>query len=267
MTIKLSLIISTYNWPEALELVLRSAINQKVTPYEVIIADDGSKAPTKELIDVYKNKFSCPLIHIWQEDNGFQLAQIRNKAAAAASGEYLVFIDGDCLIRPSFIRNHLKLAKTGCFISGNRALLLKDFSSQVLKEKTCIETWKPTHFTSNQINRAWALNSIPLGPIRSLKSKCWKQLKGCNFAIWKNDLIAINGLDESFIGWGYEDSELTIRLLRYGLKNRSGRLATTVLHLWHKEQDRTQEHENWAKLQDVLNGDKRIAEKGIDQYL
>jgi len=267
MNVKLSLIISTYNWPEALELVLRSVMSQKELPFEVIIADDGSREPTKNLIESYKQKIPCPLIHIWQEDNGFQLAQIRNKAAAASKGNYLVFIDGDCLIRPSFVKNHLKLASPGRFTAGNRALLGQDFSNQVITEALPIETWKPSEFNTDQINRSWALHTLPIGPLRSLKSKCWRQLKGCNFAIWKEDLVAINGLDESFIGWGYEDSELTIRLLRHGLRSTSGRLATTVLHLWHKEQDRSQEQENWAKLQEVLNGDKKLAEKGIDQYL
>jgi len=267
MSIKLSLIISTYNWPDALELVLNSVLDQTVTPYEVLIADDGSKQETTDLVDKMRPRFKCPLKHVWQDDNGFQLAQIRNKAAVAAEGNYIVYLDGDCILRPQFIENHLNLAKPNHFVAGNRVLLSETFTQELLTNKPAIWLSPAKSFSKQQINRPFALNSFPLGPLRNLKSKDWKQLKGCNFALWKEDLIAVNGLDESFIGWGYEDSELTLRLLRRPLNCTSGRFATTVMHIWHKEQDRSQEQENWQRLQDVINSDKKKAVQGIDQYL
>lgn len=266
MTPEVSLIISTYNWPDALNLVLKSVANQSTYPAEVIIADDGSRQDTTDLVQQQMKNFPCPLIHVWQEDDGFQLARIRNKAAIKASGNYLIYLDGDCILKPDFIKNHIKLAKIGHFVAGNRILMSEPYSRQVLADQTDISRTPPASFSKDQVNRPWALNTLALGPLRDLRSTNWKLLKGCNFALWKDDFLAINGVDEAFVGWGYEDSEMTIRLLRRGIKLRSGRLATTVLHIWHREQDRSAETENWQRLQDVLNGNKSIAEKGVNQY-
>lgn len=267
MDLNLSLVITTYNWPIALNAVLRSVENQQHLPDEVIIADDGSSKETLHIIQQWQAKNSFKIIHIWQKDEGFQAAKIRNKAAAAASGDYLIFLDGDCILRPNFIKQHRRLASKGYFVAGNRALLSEQFTNEILNNNTPIECWPTAQFSAPQINRTWPLRYIPLGPIRKFSPAKWKGAKTCNLALWKSDLIQVNGLDEAFIGWGYEDSDFVIRLLRAGIKHLNGRLATTVLHLWHSENDRTQEQENWAKLQDVLNGDKRVAEKGIDQYL
>jgi len=266
MTINCSLIITTYNWPAALDSVLQSVAEQYQQPYEVIIADDGSREDTLELVQQWQKKAPFKLLHVWQEDNGFQAARIRNKATLTATGNYIIFLDGDCLLRPDFIQKHIQLAQPGFFVAGNRALLSESFTPEVLAKQLNVGSWPRSRFTQEQLNRSWPLRYIPLGPLRKLGGDKWQGVKTCNLAIWKEDLIAVNGLDESFIGWGYEDSELVIRLLRRGVKRLNGRLATTVLHLWHREHDRSQEQENWLRLQDVLNSDKRHAIEGLEQH-
>ncbi len=267
MTPSISLIVTTYNWPVALNAVLRSISHQQQLPFEVLIADDGSKQDTQLVIEEWQQKALFKIKHIWQEDDGFQAARIRNKAAVQAEGNYLIFLDGDCLLRPDFIKRHSQLATPGYFVAGNRALLSESFTSELLENDVTVETWPSSQFTKTQINRTWPLRYLPLGWLRKLKSDQWEGVKTCNLAIWKDDLKTVNGLDEAFVGWGYEDSDLVIRLLRSGLKRLNGRFATTVLHLWHQEHDRSMEQENWQRLLEVINSDKQKAVLGIKQYL
>ena len=106
---KTSLIITTYDWPEALNLVLQSVENQRVLPNEVIIADDGSDERTTKVIEYYKKKIK--LKHVWQKNNGFQKAMILNKSICQASGDYIIQIDGDIILHKKFIQDHLYHSK------------------------------------------------------------------------------------------------------------------------------------------------------------
>ncbi len=119
----ISVIISTYNWPDALQCVLNALKHQNDQNFEILIADDGSNDKTKDVITRFSKLSSIPITHVWQEDCGFRAAAIRNKAVIQAKGEYLVFIDGDCITLPSFIQQHRFLAEKNFFVSGNRILL------------------------------------------------------------------------------------------------------------------------------------------------
>lgn len=263
----ISLIITTYNWPEALGAVLRSVASQHRLPDEVVIADDGSGQETADLIAEWQAKDGFELRHVWQPDKGFQASRIRNKAVAAATGDYLIFLDGDCLLRPDFVERHESLAEPGFFVAGNRILLSKAFTSDVLECGRTVENWRRSDFDEGQINRSWPLARLPLGPLRKLAGARWEGAKTCNLAVWKSDFVRINGLDESFVGWGYEDSEMVVRLLRNGVRRKDGRFATTVMHLWHAEFDRSDEQKNWYLLTKVLHSGKTRAERGVGQYL
>lgn len=267
MTPTISLIITTYNWPEALELVLRSAFEQSHPCHEIIVADDGSRDETKALVDRMQSQSPVPLHHVWQPDEGFQAAKIRNKAAAKATGTYLVYIDGDCLLRPNFIAAHVQLARPARFVAGNRVLCTEAFTTEVLAEQKPIFRLSPLKFFSLPINRPLSLLALPLGPLRYLQPSRWRGAKTCNLALWRDDLIKINGFDESFVGWGFEDSDLVIRLLNSGIVRTNGKFATTVIHLWHGENSRTQEAENLNKLQATIDQGTQQAQLGIAQYL
>ena len=121
--ISVSIIIPTYNWPEALNLCLQSVLVQSILPGEIIIADDGSKQETSDLINNIKRKSPIPIIHVWQEDNGFRLAQIRNKAIAKSCKDYIIQIDGDVILHKDFIKDHIRFARKGSFVSGSRVLI------------------------------------------------------------------------------------------------------------------------------------------------
>ena len=261
-----SLITTTYNWPEALEVVLRSVAGQDSVPREVVIADDGSGPATREVIDRMRDGFPCPVKHIWHEDNGYQAAMIRNKAVAAAEGEYLIFLDSDCILRPDFIYQHMRLSRPGHFVAGNRILLSESYSGTVLEQEIDLVSKSPFSFTRDQVNRRWSMLPLPMGPLRHLLPNTWKNVKACNMSMFREDFVRVNGFEERFEGWGYEDSDLIVRLLNNGVKRISGRFATTVYHLWHNSNKSQLQEGNWRRLQDTVKNGGLTAERGIDQY-
>lgn len=266
----ISVIITTYNWPASLKLVLQSLQEQTQQNFEVIIADDGSDSNTKELIDQLRSHLNFPIKHIWQEDDGFQAAKIRNKAAAKAQGEYLIFLDGDCVVPKNFIFKHQKFSELGYFLSGNRILLAQQFTNEVLQQDLAIYEWNFWQWWSahrkSYCNRILPLLSLPDGRFRKLTKTRWRGVKTCNLGLWRQDFIAVNGFDEEFSGWGYEDSDLIIRLIKKGIKHKNGRFALPVFHLWHAEQDRSKAQNNFEKLKQSQAGSEQ-ANKGIAQYL
>lgn len=115
---KVTLLIITYNWPEALRMVLESAMHQSKMPDEIVIGDDGSTAETKQLIDSYAKSSPVPVVHVWQEDKGFRRTVILNKAIAKATGDYIIQVDGDVILDSHFVADHLEVAQEGCFVCG-----------------------------------------------------------------------------------------------------------------------------------------------------
>lgn len=265
----ISVIISTYNRPDALKLILSAFDMQSDREFEVIVADDGSKEDTKKVVHQKMIDCSYPITYVYQNDEGFRLARVRNLAAKKAKGEYLVFLDGDCVPRPSFISCHRKLAQKNFLVAGNRILLSQSFTKYVLDKQEPIFSYsffKWIHiFMDHGINRLHPLFVLPyFQKMRNLKNK-WKKARGCNFALFKEDYFKVDGCDSDFKGWGYEDSDLAIRLIHAGLSIKSGRYATGVLHLFHHENDRSHEKENLKVLQDRLNSDIVKAQNGISR--
>jgi glycosyltransferase involved in cell wall biosynthesis len=268
----ISVIVTTYNWPEALTLCLQSLFAQSDLGFEVLIADDGSNDSTSDVIRSRFYQGPVPVRHIRHEDCGFRAGTIRNKAVSASNGDYLIFIDGDCLVFPDFVNTHRKLAQTGCFVPGNRILLSQNFTQTVLNKHLFLHEHSSLDFVfyrlTGKINRLTPLLRLPLGPLRLVKAQFWQKAMTCNFGLWKRDFIAVNGFDEVFQGWGYEDSDLVIRLIHNGVKRKEGRFAAPVLHLWHRQNDQSQKDKNLQRLQARLKQRDCIkAELGIDQYL
>lgn len=260
-----SLIIATYNWPQALELCLLSVLQQKVLPAEVVIADDGSKEETRLLVEQFKQRFPIPVVHIWQPDEGFQLGKIRNKAMAATQGDYLIQIDGDLVLHPLFICDHMNAARPGYFIGGSRAMLTEGFSKEVLGDKIL----RFSFFEKGIYNRFNALHVPGLARFIELfkKEKGLYNLRGCNMSFWKKDLVAVNGYNELISGWGREDTELVIRFYNSGMKRVFFKLQGIVYHLYHKEFDRSRLGQNDEVMEYALQKKLTRCEKGIDQYL
>jgi len=230
-----SLIVSTYNWPEALELVLKSIMAQKRLPDEVVIADDGSTAPTTELIKKYQGIFPVPLKHVWHEDKGFTRTLILNKALHEVTSNYIIQIDGDIVIHPYFIADHLDFAEKNCWITGSRVLLDQKKSKEILETKN-IDLSVFTNGITNHFNAV----RVPL--LRKLffsdKKLDIKKVRGCNMAYWRSDFEKVNGYNEDIIGWGREDSEFAARLVNNNIYKKNLKFGGIEFHIYHPEESR-----------------------------
>jgi glycosyltransferase involved in cell wall biosynthesis len=263
----ISVIVTTYNREDALEAVLRSLARQTDHDFEVVVADDGSAAGTRQLVDGWKARLGHRLDHVWHEDKGFRAAEIRNRAILVSRGAYCIFLDGDCIVRPDFVATHRRLAQAGRFVTGNRILLSAVLTAKVLRDKLVPETWSFADWVAERlrggVNRVSALLRLPLGPLRGLRRRAWQGARSCNLAIWRSDLDRIDGFDADYTGWGKEDSDIIVRLLHAGVRRKDGVFATGVLHLWHPEADRDMLAENERKLSDIVAGDQIRARRGL----
>ncbi len=260
---KISLIITTYNWKEALGLSLKSALAQTRKPMEIIVADDGSADDTAELIGTIAENAPVPIIHSRQEDKGFRLAKSRNKAIARASGEYIILVDGDILLEEHFIHDHSRVARPDTFVQGTRVLIREVLSATILQEQKLLGAF----CTRGVENKKNCIRSEILASLFSFKSKNVYGVRTCNFAFWRRDAIAVNGFNEEFVGWGREDSEFTARLIHRGLVRRNLKFNALAYHLYHAINDRSFLEINDTILQETLDRKKIWCEKGISQYL
>ena len=230
-----SLIITTYNWPEALKLSLKSVLKQSRLPDEIIIADDGSVETTAECIRQIAADFPIPILHSWQPDEGFRAAMSRNRAIAMAKGEYFVMIDGDIIMQPDFIQDHIDAAKKGFFVQGGRILIGRELSHALLNGKHVLFGFRIKGIR----NRKNTIHSHLLSSIFSSTTNSLKGIKTCNFALFKNDAFKVNGFDNTFVGWGREDSEFANRLLCSGLKRKTIHFSAIAYHIFHNENTRS----------------------------
>jgi GT2 family glycosyltransferase len=263
----ISVIVTTYEWPEALAAVLRSLSRQTDRGFEVVVADDGSRPETGQLIGAWARRMPVPLKHVWHEDRGFRAAEIRNRAVRASEGAIFVFLDGDCLARPDFVAMHRRLAEPRWFVAGNRILLSRELTGRVLSEGLEPETWSLRMLLRQRlaggVNRALPALRAPFGWWRCLKKTSWTGVRSCNLAIRREDFEQVDGFDAAFSGWGLEDSDLVVRLLHAGIRRKDGRFATGVFHLWHRELDRSRFAENQRQLDELLTGGRVRAREGL----
>ena len=263
----ISVIVTTFDREDALDAVLRSLAAQKDRNFEVLVADDGSSPATAALISQWKPRLGVPLLHIWHEHRGFRAAEIRNRAILKSSGEYVVFLDGDCLVRPDFVAVHRRLAELGWFVTGNRALLASELTQTVLSARLEPERWALPEWlvqrSKGGLNRLAPLIDLPLGPLRKMRPQVWQDARSCNLAVWRSDLDRVDGFDASFSGWGKEDSDLLVRLLHAGVRRKDGAFATGVIHLWHTDADRSQVFVNQKKLKALMQSSRVRAERGM----
>jgi glycosyltransferase involved in cell wall biosynthesis len=263
----ISVIVTTYDREDALDAVLRSLANQSDTDFEIIVADDGSGPATAKVIETWKAKTGRRIEHIWHADHGFRAAEIRNRAVLAARGDYCIFLDGDCIVRPDFVSRHRWLAARGWFVTGNRVLLSPELTTSVLHGKQTPEIWSAVRWLAERcrggVNRLSALFHLPLGFLRRIRQRAWRGARSCNLAIWRSDLDRVDGFDANYSGWGKEDSDIIVRLLHAGIRRKDGAFATGVIHLWHAEADRSQLAENERKLGAVVAGDRIRAQRGL----
>lgn len=262
-----TLLISTYNWPPALNVCLQSVLKQNVLPGEIVICDDGSKIETRTLINEFKKTCPIPVKHVWQEDDGFRAAQIRNKGFAIAECDYIIEIDGDLILHESFIKDHLRFKREASFVTGSRVLISPELTQKILSDKMLDNSWS----SKNMVN---VFNRMHIPFLQNLFASWYKQkgrhkyhARGCNMAFWKKDLISVNGYNEDFVGWGKEDSELAIRLMNNNVKKRFIKFGAICYHLHHSKVSREREETNDVLMLKTANDKITWAKNGLDKYL
>jgi len=249
----ISVILATYNWPQALHLCLQGLECQTDNYFEVVIADDGSREDTLQFIKGYIKSSHIKISHIWHPDHGFRKSMILNKAIALSSGKYLLFLDGDCIVQPDFIAKHRLFSENAVMVTGSRILLGESLTHHLCKKGK----WSYNEFLINALRNRISgelnkllplLFKIPDNALRMYSHFEWRRIKGCNMAAWRQDVLGIQGFDEHLQGWGHEDADFVFRLQRSGIKRKSGAWATEVLHLWHPSASK----ENSAKNAEIV---------------
>ena len=239
-----SVIISTFNRSDALISVLEGLALQTDAHFEVIIADDGSR--TEHLNAVLNSSWArlLKVTHVWHPDIGFTLSRIRNRGVAASRGEYIVFIDGDCIPARDFIARQRGLAQRGFFVNGSRVLLSNSLSCRIIQGQEKIAGRRTLYWLKQRIlggaNKWGGSLRLPDLSIRVHRGTPWVGVRGGNMSVWRQDFEHVDGFDESFVGWGHEDADFVLRLTHAGIRRKNGFLATEVFHLWHKEAARSQ---------------------------
>ena len=260
-----SLIITTYNWKSALELAILSVFNQTYLPLEIIIADDGSRNDTRDLIKNLSTKSPIPLIHSWQEDKGFRAAKVRNKAIAQAIGNYIIVIDGDMILHKDFVLDHYYFARRGYFVQGIRAKLNSQKAKEVFEKKQYIFKAFEKGIKNKRNSIRSSLLSYLFSGTRLLKRL--DMIQTCNMAFFKNDCIRVNGFNEDFIGWGREDSEFASKLLNLGIKRRDLRFKAIGYHIHHEGASRDMLEKNHQIYLNTIKNHLIWSSNGIDKYI
>lgn len=242
---KISVIVSTYNAERWLENVLIGYSCQTYKDFELIIADDGSRPSTKELIDRYTADYPVPVRHLWHEDKGYRRQEILNIAIMEAANEYIIMTDGDCIPRKDFVEVHARLAEKGKFLSGGYCKLTMKTSEAITKEDILNENCFDVAWLKKQdklgFSQALKLSAGPvLGAVLDTVTTTTPSFNNCNSSGFREDMIAINGYDER-MKYGGPDREFGERLENFGVKGKQIRHKAICLHLDHSRGYKTPE--------------------------
>jgi glycosyltransferase involved in cell wall biosynthesis len=269
--LKASVVLATFDQPQELRFVLSALMRQSESQFEILLADDGSGPATKSVIEEFKNKLNIK--HFWQPHQGFRKSRILNQAIRAAQADVLIFLDGDCVPHSDFIEQHIRLQEKGFYVAGRRVDLSKEFTSSLSIEALNAGALDGKSFTA--LWRLWLDSQRPEGStpfhraymVRTkwLRKICGLErvvdLKGCNFSVSRSDMLAIDGFDESYEGYGREDTDVELRLQHLGRKIKSAKNLCLQFHLWHERRGFTPANE---KLLAEVTQTKRIkALRGI----
>ena len=232
-----SVIFTTYNHPKWLEKTLWGFAAQSWRDFEIIVADDGSGAETREVIERAQQEIDLPIQHVWQEDDGFQKCRILNKAIVASRGEYLIFTDGDCIPHPDFVRNHVELAKPGTMLSGGYFKLPLEVSRAITREDIANGNatrpgWLLRHGVPFTPKIAKLCSNRAIGAILDALTITRATWNGHSSSTWKEYIVATNGFDER-MQYGGQDREFGERLRNMGIRTRQVRYRCSCVHLDH----------------------------------
>jgi len=256
---KISIIISTYEYPLALRKALESLSAQTVLPDEVLVADDGSGPETEGVIKGFQAQIK--LRHVRHEHQGFRKAAILNKAIARATGDYVVFLDGDSVPAKEFISDHAALAERGYWVQGRRAFVDESCTSKF--QPSCGAVWSLA--LRGKLTGVLKAVRLPFPVVKRDHEQ--RGILGCNLGIWRDDLVAVNGYDETFTGWGREDADLGNRLYHLDRARKFVYGRAIIYHLNHPVVPRDRLETNQSLLEETIREKRIRARRGLDQYL
>jgi GT2 family glycosyltransferase len=276
--VSLSVVVTTYEWPEALDVCLQSLSEHRGEDFEVVLADDGSGAETSAVVERWQSAFPVRLVYVRQEDEGWRQARGRNLGALSSQGDYLVFLDGDALVRRGFVRAVRRAALPGWFLASKRLNLSSHLSTRVLEDELPVWRWSllrwlvthPGELVSparpRERNRPGVL--LPLRdrrrPWRGGSEEFSPPHNGYGFltGVSRTDLERVNGFDASYVGWGEEDVDMGLRLRRAGLRCGWAGPQTSLLHLWHPDRNETSSG-NWPLYRETEASGRVEAVEGL----
>ena len=262
---RLALAITTHERPDALAAVLASVAQQIASPAEIIIADDGSGAATRAVIDGFTRASFVPVRRVSQPHEGFRVARLRNLAIASTSADYMVFVDGDMLLHPEFIADHVRCARRGWFTQGVRANADAALTRRLLDDPAM-----PVEFATpglGYLRRAYLLHAPALSRLARRLGNGLVSIKSCNQGFWRRDLLRVNGFNEAFEGWGPEDKELCARIGHSGVRRQTLLFGGIAVHLDHPPAPRDALAANLALLEATTRGRKVRCERGLNCHL
>lgn len=232
-----SVIFTTYNAPDWLEKVLWGFSCQSRRPDEIVVADDGSKQPTRERIDAMREATGLKIVHVRHEDDGFRKTLILNKAIVASSGDYLIFTDGDCIPRADFVETHLEHAEAGHFLSGGYFKLPMETSEAIGKDDIlagrCFDVdWLERHGLKPTLKSAKLTAQGRKQRLLNALTPTGATWNGHNASGWRADILAADGFDHRML-YGGEDRELGERLVNAGIRPKQIRYSAICVHLDH----------------------------------
>ena len=241
----ISVIISTYNAVEWLKKTLWGYAQQTNKDFEIVIADDGSGEETINTIKAFQECFPVPVIHVWQEDEGFQKSRILNKAILACNSDYILMSDGDCIPKNDFLDFHFKFREEGYFLSGGYFKLpmsiSKAITKQDIEEQNCFDVlWLQERGLKSSFKNTKLTATGLKSDILNLITPTTASWNGHNASGWKKDILAVNGFDER-MQYGGQDRELGERLVNYGIKSKQIRYSALCVHLDHPRGYKTPE--------------------------
>jgi GT2 family glycosyltransferase len=269
MANRVSVVITTYNRPDALVLTLLGLLRQSVAPHEVVVADDGSRPETLAALRAVPIRWPWPLVHVWIPDEGFRAGTARNRGVLQCSGERVLFLDGDCIARRRCIEGHLALAARGpdALVTGSRVLMSEPLTAHWLGTlaqggagvaATAVarleQAWPSLRWrATGGLNKLSHLAYLPGMAHPVAERFAWRRIKSANLSMPMHVLQQINGFDETFVGWGHEDADVALRAMQAGCRRVDGHWATEVFHLWHAERKAGEESANRQRVQARLD--------------
>ncbi len=270
-----SVILSTYNRPESLDLVLAGFYRQSVSDFEILVADDGSEDSTGAVVREYRQRGTLSIRHLWQEDRGFRKTRILNQAVREARSGYLIFCDGDCLPHRHYVRGHLWSREDRRFLFGHAVFLGPEATGELRREEVEAGRFDPGPFgirlAGFRSRASKTYNGIYLGTgvlsrsVHRLFHWQGRRARGRNLSMFREDLIAVNGWNQDYQRPGREDDDLVIRLYRNGVRGKSLRFSAVAYHLYHPPHPRERFATNDAILQEVVRSGTVVCRNGIRQ--